>query len=151
MLYRTTPNLSEVQPWGCKVWVHDDNRSKLDACTHEGQWLGFDIDTWAHRVFWLNSGTVSVEQNMYFDLQSGKGITSLNLDLHVSGAFIEDPEESGGAWAVEDGLPTLLEDFSGMEFIFIAETADVEALKPHTLAEARECSKWPQWVTCSNG
>ena len=200
-LYGTTPDLSDVQPWGCKVWVHDDNGSKLDARAREGRWLGFDIDARAHRVFWPNSGTVSVERNVYFasagplegedslfqivsseqtaapdtpstsdssssspepvqlrrstrirkpsriirDLQSGEGVTSLNPDPHVPGAFIEDPEESGGAWAVEDGSPALLEDFGGMEFVFVAETADAEALEPRTLAEARERSEWPQW------
>ena len=38
---------------------------------------------------------------------------------------------------MEDGEPALLEDFDGMEFIFAAETADAEALKPCTLAEAK--------------
>jgi hypothetical protein len=211
-LYGTTPDLSEVQPWGCKVWVHDDNGSKLDIHAREGWWLGFDIDAQAHRVFWPNSGTISVERNMYFasagplegeespfqiisseqtaaldtpstsdspsspvsstqstlsssspepvhlrrsthirkpsriirDLQSGEGVThpspsisSLGLDLHVPEPFTEDLEESGGAWAIEDRSPALLEDFDGMEFIFVAEMADMEALEPRTLAEAR--------------
>ena len=35
-LYRTTPDLSEARPWGCKVWVHDDTGSKLGICTYEG-------------------------------------------------------------------------------------------------------------------
>ena len=36
-LYRTTPDLSEACPWGCKVWVHDNTRSKLGVHTYKGQ------------------------------------------------------------------------------------------------------------------
>jgi len=35
---------------------------------------------------------------------------------------------------VEDGIPALLE---GMEFVFVTEMADAEALKPCMLAEAK--------------
>jgi hypothetical protein len=37
------------------------------------------------------------------------------------------------------------EDFKGMGFIFAAETADMEALKPHMLAEAKCRPDWPSW------
>jgi hypothetical protein len=37
------------------------------------------------------------------------------------------------------------EDFEGMEFIFMAEIADVEALEPCTLAEAKRRPDWPSW------
>ena len=32
-----------------------------------------------------------------------------------------------------------------MEFVFITETADAEALEPRTLAEARRRPEWPHW------
>jgi hypothetical protein len=32
-----------------------------------------------------------------------------------------------------------------MKFIFVAEMADAEALKPHTLAEAKCRPYWLQW------
>jgi hypothetical protein len=50
---------------------------------------------------------------------------------------MEDPEEAGGVWTVNDGSPVMYEDFKGMEFIFVAEIADVEALEPHMLTEAK--------------
>jgi hypothetical protein len=62
-------------------------------------------------------------------------IHELQASVGVSGA--DDPEESGGVWTIEDSEPALLKDFNGMEFIFTAETADVEALKPRMLAEAK--------------
>ena len=70
---------------------------------------------------------------------------SHDTDPHVPSTFIEDLEKSGGAWAVEDGSPALLEDFDGMEFVFVTETADVEALEPRTLTEARRRPEWPHW------
>ena len=65
-LYRMTPDLSDVQLWGCKAWVHDDKWSKLDTRAREGRWLSFDVDARAHRIYWPNSGTVSVERDVYF-------------------------------------------------------------------------------------
>jgi len=65
-LFGTPPDLSVAHLWGCKVWVHDDTGSKLDARAREGRWLGFDVDSQAHRVYWPQSTTVSVKRNVYF-------------------------------------------------------------------------------------
>ena len=46
---------------------------------------------------------------------------------------------------MEDGEPALLKDFDGMEFICMVETADVEALEPHMLAEAKWQPDWLHW------
>jgi hypothetical protein len=46
---------------------------------------------------------------------------------------------------VDDRLPAIHEDFEGMNFIFMAEIADVEALKPCMLAEAKCRPDWPSW------
>ena len=191
--------------WGCKVWVHDDTGSKLDARAREGRWLGFDVDSRAHRVYWPQSTTVSVERNVYFALAGPLEGEELWIDpigskqtaapdtpststspLPLSSPTMssplqalepdslpvllrrstcipkpsriirklqdgvghsgnEDPEEAGGVWTVEDGAPALLEDFDGMEFVFVMEMADTEALKPHTLAEAKRRPDWLHW------
>jgi len=206
-LFRTLPNLSVVHLWGCKVWVHDDTRSKLDARMHKGRWLSFDIDSQAYRVYWPQSTTVSVERNVYFasasplegekllinpigskqtavpdtpsiltllsppssstipspsPLQAPKPdspsvplhrsthipkplqiICKLQASIGVSSN--DDPEKSGGVWTVEDGVPALLKDFDGMEFVFMVETADTEALEPCTLTEVKRRPDWPHW------
>ncbi len=49
------------------------------------------------------------------------------------------------AWSVEGGLPTLREDWVGVEVALVAETADSEALEPHNLAEAKRRPDWPLW------
>jgi len=46
---------------------------------------------------------------------------------------------------MEDSMPTLLEDFNGLEAMFAAETADAEALEPCMLAEAKHQPDWPHW------
>src|SRR5882757_6849730 len=46
---------------------------------------------------------------------------------------------------MQNGEPTLLEDFEGLVNVFMAETADSEALEPRTLAEAKRHPNWLQW------
>src|SRR5712691_7622239 len=60
------PDLSGLRVWGCHVWVHDPDVSKLDVHAREALWLGFDVDARAHRVFWPGPGNVTVERNVYF-------------------------------------------------------------------------------------
>jgi hypothetical protein len=207
VLFRTPPDLLVAHLWGCKVWVHDDTGSKLDAHMHKGWWLGFDVNSRAHRIYWPQSTTVNVERNIYFasagplegeesqtdpigskqtampdtpltltspllpssPTQSSPSpsqapkpnsppvplrrsacipkpsciIHKLQAGVGVSGT--DDPEESGGVWTVEDGEPALLKDFDGMEFVFTAETADTEALKPRMLTEAKHRPNWAHW------
>lgn len=57
----------------------------------------------------------------------------------------EKAKEAGEVWAVEDGQPMLLKDFEGLMNIFMAKTSNSEALKPHTLAEAKHQPDWLQW------
>jgi hypothetical protein len=57
----------------------------------------------------------------------------------------DDLDEAGGVWAILDGETVLLEDFKGIEEALLAETSDVEALEPRTLAEAKRRPDWPLW------
>ena len=86
------------------------------------------------------------------NLQAGEGVVHSGTNtpciapgLQVPETFVEDPVEAGGVWTVDDGSPTMHEDFEGMEFIFVAETADVEGLEPRTLMEAKRRPNWPSW------
>ncbi len=49
------------------------------------------------------------------------------------------------AWSVKGGLPTLHEDWVGVEVALVAETADSEALEPRNLAEAKHQPDWLLW------
>ena len=81
------------------------------------------------------------------DLLTGKGFTNSDTAriMHLPGTLDEDSNEAGGAWSVEDGSPTLLENFEGLEFVFAAETADTKALELHSLAEVKCRLDWPLW------
>jgi transposase InsO family protein len=62
------PNLAGLQPWGCKVRVHDTTGSKLDGRSRIGRWVGFDPETKdGHRVYWPEKRTVSVERSVRFN------------------------------------------------------------------------------------
>ena len=66
-LYGNKPNLSGVPEWGQLIWVHSDTGTKLDACGVEARWIGYDAQsTHAHRVYWPNKQSVSVERNIKF-------------------------------------------------------------------------------------
>ena len=66
-LYGDKPNLGGVPEWGQRIWVHDDAGSKLDARGNEARWVGFDGDsTHAHRVYWPDKKSLSVERNIKF-------------------------------------------------------------------------------------
>ena len=87
-----------------------------------------------------------------YNLQTGEGVVHSSTNtpriapsLQVPGTFAEDLEEAGGVWTVDDRSPAIYEDFVGIEFIFMAETADVEALKPCMLTEAKHRPDWPSW------
>jgi transposase InsO family protein len=65
-LFGRAPDLSGLQRWGAKVWVHDDSGDKLDVRAREGHWLGFDIEARGHHVYFLTSRSVATERNVYF-------------------------------------------------------------------------------------
>jgi len=62
-----------------------------------------------------------------------------------AGVGVNIADEAGGAWHVEDGSPSLLEDFNGLEHAFVATTSDAEALEPRSLAEAKHRPDWHLW------
>jgi len=86
------------------------------------------------------------------DLQAGEGVTSTRSaspqiipSLQMPGSLAEEVVEAGGVWTAVDRAPALLEDFDGLERVFMVETADAEALETHTLAEAKRRPDWLLW------
>jgi hypothetical protein len=66
-LYGIKPNLGGLPEWGQQVWIHTSKGSKLDAWAVEGRWVGYDRDsTHAHRVYWPEKHSISVERNIKF-------------------------------------------------------------------------------------
>jgi transposase InsO family protein len=65
-LYGRPPDLSALRSWGLPVLMHSTDVSKLHPRAREARWLGLDVDTKAHRVYWPGPGNVTVERNVYF-------------------------------------------------------------------------------------
>jgi transposase InsO family protein len=64
------PNVGNLQPWGCKVRVHDTTSSKLDGRSSVGRWMGFDAETRdGHRIYWPERRKVSVERSVKFNFE----------------------------------------------------------------------------------
>lgn len=67
------------------------------------------------------------------------------MGLQILNPLAEESKEAGGVWVVIDGAYEILENFEGLKYIFMAETADAEALEPQMLAEAKHCPNWLWW------
>lgn len=63
----TKPDLSGLRAFGDRVWVHDTSQSKLDGRARVGRWVGFDKAPGAHRVYWPDKHTVTVERSVRFE------------------------------------------------------------------------------------
>ena len=86
------------------------------------------------------------------DLQSRVGVTSTQSvsplvapPVMIEKVPDEDGDEANQVWAVVDGEPALLKEFEGLVNVFLAETADSEALEPRMIAEAKRRPNWLQW------
>ena len=88
-LYGTPPNLSGLKRFGEKIWVHDPDGSKLDPRAREGRWIGFDVESRGHRVYWSSSRSVGVERNVYF--AAAERLEGEKLDVPTSKTFQTEP------------------------------------------------------------
>jgi hypothetical protein len=71
ILYGRKPDLSDIQPWGCKVCVHDPNNSKLEGRSKIGRWMGFDEETSdGHRIYWPEKRTITIERSVKFNFEA---------------------------------------------------------------------------------
>ena len=87
LLHNDKPNLGNLQPWGCRVRVHNDREGipKLEGRSHVGRWLGFDGDTRdGHRIYWPERRTVSVERNVKFNFEDDEVVVGV---LPLEGEF----------------------------------------------------------------
>ena len=78
------PNISGLQPWGCKVRVHNEGETKLDGRSKIGRWLGFDPDTKdGHRIYWPERRSVSIERSVRFNFDDETIVQVLPLEGEV--------------------------------------------------------------------
>jgi hypothetical protein len=70
-LYKKKPNLNQLREWGCKVWVHTTEGTKLDGRSKIGKWVGFDEMSNGHRIYWPDKRSITVERSIKFDNSNG--------------------------------------------------------------------------------
>lgn len=64
------PILSNVPEFGCKVWVLDKKAGKLSPRAVEGRWVGYDVASKGHRIYFANKNRVGVERNVAFSKEN---------------------------------------------------------------------------------
>jgi hypothetical protein len=89
-LYGSPPDLSRLKHFGETVWVHDADGSELDPRAREGRWIGFDIESRGHRVYWPVNRTVSVKRNVYFGV--AERLEGEQMDVPTSKTFSSEPQ-----------------------------------------------------------
>jgi transposase InsO family protein len=57
------PNLSNLQEWGSKVWVHNLSGSKLNGRAKEAQWIVFDLESKASCVYWPEKCSIQFDED----------------------------------------------------------------------------------------
>jgi hypothetical protein len=67
MLHGKKPDLSNLPEWGVKIWVHDDSGTKLDGRSKIGRWIGHDEPSNAHRIYWPEKCSITIERSVKFD------------------------------------------------------------------------------------
>jgi len=73
ILYGRKLDLSNIQPWGCKVRVHNTGGLKLDSCSKIGRWMGFDGETRdGHHIYWPERRMVTVERSVKFNFDDNE-------------------------------------------------------------------------------
>ncbi|KAF9799838.1 hypothetical protein IEO21_10490 [Rhodonia placenta] len=126
------PDLRSLPRFGSPVWVHVDAASKLDPKSRQGRWVGFDAQSKAHRIYWPDRHTVSIERDVRFaDVPLATPIT-----MHIPAEGEPIPEGIPNA-----PTPTVSSDSADQD----AVAGQVEA-EPPMLRRSQRMRNPSQWV-----
>jgi len=89
VVYGSPPDLSRLKRFGEAVWVHDPNGSKLDLRVCEGRWIGFDVESRSHHVYWSANRSVGIEHNVYF--AASTWLKGENMDVPTPKTLLSEP------------------------------------------------------------
>jgi hypothetical protein len=79
------PDLSNIHPWGARVWVHDAKGSKLDGRAKERRWVGFDEESRGHCIYWEARRSVTIKRSVTF--------VPTEVDVQIGTAPVEGERE----------------------------------------------------------
>src|SRR5882757_5791030 len=66
LAHNSTPNIARAHEFGCKVYVHQMDAGKLEACAEEAIFIGIDDESKAYRIYWPERRRVSAKRNVIF-------------------------------------------------------------------------------------
>jgi hypothetical protein len=61
------PNLGGLRELGEKTYVQIEGGTKLGGRVREGRWLGVDEQSKGVQIYWLDTKSITVERNIYYD------------------------------------------------------------------------------------
>ena len=67
MLNKSKPYLGGIQEFGTAAYVKDLKAGKLDACTQQGRFVGYDSKSKGFRIYWPTKRSITVERNVVFN------------------------------------------------------------------------------------
>ncbi len=84
LLHGKKPDLTGIHPWGCKVRVHDSGGNKLQGRSKIGVWVGYDEESNAHRIFWPEKRSITVERSVKFNVEDEAIVDAAPLEGEIS-------------------------------------------------------------------
>jgi hypothetical protein len=84
------PDLTNLPEWGCSVWIHNQKTGKIAVRAKPARWVGFDLNSDGHRIYWPEKRTVSVERSVKF---SSSGLPTVIIEnVELEGEGLAEPE-----------------------------------------------------------
>ena len=65
--YDVKLDIGDIHLWGLRVWVCDLTAGKLDPRGQEGRFLGYNIKSKGCHIYWTNTCSIWVEQDLIFE------------------------------------------------------------------------------------
>src|ERR1700678_902798 len=102
------PNLSGLREWGEKTYMRIEGGTKLGGRVRERCWLGIDEQSKGVRIYWLDTKSITVERNVYYDDMSAsccegeQDVIVMKTDLPNDN---KTPEVQPNPTVVKDEIP----------------------------------------------
>ncbi|HEV7735797.1 MAG TPA: reverse transcriptase domain-containing protein, partial [Chlamydiales bacterium] len=123
------PNLSDLPEWGMKAWVHDTSSGKLSVRAQPGFWVGFDIGSNGHRIYWADKRSITAERSIRF---TKPVVTFIDQGEDSDAASEGEENVDGRAEGDEEGRAEVDESAAAPEFDDLPDNLPQVAPDLHT-------------------
>jgi len=84
MRHKSKPYLCGIQEFEAAAYVKDLKAGKLDACTQQGRFMGYDSKCKGYRIYWPTKRSITVKLNVVFsgnDIQATESSTTFSVGV----------------------------------------------------------------------